>query len=250
MILCFGTSLLKFGFVPTIVEQKTGHPSYNHAVMSGHTPSSYYLLKRSIESGAKPAAILLDCQDGPVATADVNRQAEAIRVNMRSWPEILTWREGLDFAREAGDAKFFADLMVSWLVPTSKLRHEIRAGILAALRGGDTGTASFVAACYRNWRRNRGACLMPLGDPAAAPPAVPLSEVRAVPPLPRDRYVRNRLSDTYADRFLSLAARHSIPVFWLLPPVPSARTPRYATRTGSPLISHVVPPPSSRSIPT
>ena len=33
--------------------------------------------------------------------------------------------------------------------------------------------------------------------------------------------MRNDLSDTYADRFLSLAARHSIPVFWLLPPVPS-----------------------------
>ena len=66
---------------------------------------------------------------------DVNRQAEAIRVNMRSWPEVLTWREGLDFAREAEDAKFFADLMVSWLLPTSKVRYEIRTGILAAPPG-------------------------------------------------------------------------------------------------------------------
>ena len=46
-ILCFGTSLVKFGVLPRTIERATGLSAYNLAVCSGHMPTSYYLFKRA-----------------------------------------------------------------------------------------------------------------------------------------------------------------------------------------------------------
>src|SRR4051794_22363536 len=59
-VLCFGTSMVKQGVFPAIIERRTGLRTYNFAVCAGRTESSYYLLRRALEAGARPSAILMD----------------------------------------------------------------------------------------------------------------------------------------------------------------------------------------------
>lgn len=225
-ILCFGSSLVKDGLLPRAIEAKTGRKSYNLAAMRAHMPTSYYLLKRSLEAGARPSAVLVDCQDGPVPITDAAKQAEAIRVNLRNWPGLLTATEAIDLAWQTRDPNLLAELAVDRLVPSAKMRHEIRSTIQACLKNDHASSIEFIAALHRNWTANLGTHVMPPGD-------VRSEEVASVSPapLPRDQYLPNALSETYTRRFLELAAAHQIRVFWLLPPV-SSRLQRERDESG------------------
>src|SRR5439155_1142850 len=57
-ILCFGDSLIKLGVAPRIVEAGTGRRCYNLGVMFGVAPSEYFLLRRVLQSGARPSALV------------------------------------------------------------------------------------------------------------------------------------------------------------------------------------------------
>src|SRR5690242_11471473 len=59
-ILCLGDSLLKVGFLPKVLEHHTGKSSHNMAVFAGQAPGSYFLLRRALESGARPKAVVVD----------------------------------------------------------------------------------------------------------------------------------------------------------------------------------------------
>jgi hypothetical protein len=222
-ILCFGTSLAKFGVVARLLEQETGRRAVNLAVCNGHMPSSYYLFKRALDTGAKPSAVLVDCQDGPEPANPPGGEAraEAIRVNLREWPELLTWGECLDLAWSARDSKFVAEMAVSRLVPSYKARYQVRSSVLAALRGESGSSRNAVLAARRNWAANRGTQLMPRrpGAGASARSAGPAAD-RLPAERPADPSWRNRLSEEYTRRFLALAAARGIPVFWLIPPFP------------------------------
>jgi hypothetical protein len=215
-ILCFGTSLVKDGLLPRIIESRTGRTSYNLAAMGGHMPTSYYLLKRSLESGARPSAILVDCQDGPVPIADAAKPADAIRLNLRNWPGVLTLLEVGEFSWRARNASLLTDYVVSGLLPSAKMRHEIRTSIQACLRNEEASSLKLMVATYGNWTANRGTFVLP-------PKGTDDEEATSIPPspLPRDQFLPNALSQTYTRRFLELAAAHQIRVFWLLPPVSS-----------------------------
>jgi hypothetical protein len=223
LILCFGSSLVKYGVLPRLIEEATRRQAFNLAVCNGHMPSSYYLLKRSLDSGARPAALVVDCQDGPVARVEADRQAEALRVNLRQWPELLSWREGIDLAWTARDANFFADWALSRLLPSYKARFEIRSSVVATLRGASGSSRFDVMAVRRNWALNEGAQVMPRGTvpPADLPSTEPFDAARAAESL-RASCKRNELTELYIDRFLSLAASHNLPVFWVLPPLAPA----------------------------
>jgi hypothetical protein len=223
MILCFGSSLVKYGVLPRLIEEATRRQAFNLAVCNGHMPSSYYLLKRALDSGARPAALVVDCQDGPLARVEADRQAEALRVNLRQWPELLTWRDGIDLAWAARDAKFLADWAVSRLLQSYRARFEIRTSVVATLRGTSGSSRLDVIAVRRNWALNEGAQVMPRGTvpPADLPSTEPYDAARAAESL-RANFKRNKLTDLYIDRFLSLAASHNLPVFWVLPPLAPA----------------------------
>ena len=55
-----GDSLAKLGVAPSLVEARSGRSVYNLAVCAGQAPSSYFLLRRVLDSGARPTAILVD----------------------------------------------------------------------------------------------------------------------------------------------------------------------------------------------
>lgn len=59
-VLCFGESLVSYGVVPSILEKRLGRRTFNLAVAGGKFPSSYFLLRRSLEAGARPSALVID----------------------------------------------------------------------------------------------------------------------------------------------------------------------------------------------
>jgi len=61
-VLCFGDSQMKFGIAPHVVAARTGRPAYNLAIVGGQPPASYFLLRRALEAGARPSAVLFDLQ--------------------------------------------------------------------------------------------------------------------------------------------------------------------------------------------
>ena len=59
-VLCFGDSLVNHGVIPLIIEQHLGLKAYNFALSGGQSSTSYFQLRRTLEAGAKPSAVLVD----------------------------------------------------------------------------------------------------------------------------------------------------------------------------------------------
>jgi len=220
-VLCLGTSLVKFGVLPQLIEDRTSKRALNLAVFAGHMPASFFLLRRALNAGAHPAAVLVDCQDAPVLRERRLEQAEGLRVNLREWPELLRVGECIDLAYEARDANFLATMMVSRVLPSYKARCEIRANILAALRSQNGSSRENALMYLKNWICNQGANVVPRNAALQTQQSSP-SEVGGVAPrnaFRHDLWTRNKLSQAYTHRLLELAASRNIPVFWLLPPL-------------------------------
>ena len=59
-VLVFGDSLTMFGVVPRAVAERSGRTVYSLAVSGGQAPASYFLLKRALDAGAKPSAVVFN----------------------------------------------------------------------------------------------------------------------------------------------------------------------------------------------
>jgi len=203
-VLLFGDSLVKFGVMPRVIKERAGKTAYNFALHTGQTPSSYFMLRRTLRAGAKPSAIVLDLTP--------HMLSHAPEVNKHLWGELLTPWECFDFATTKRDPDFFATTLISAYLPTYRERHDLRASLMAALAGGTASRREQVAMFVRNWKVNDGAQCM--SDSPA-------------PTLNFDDWTRtlyatwapNPVNAAYLDRFLSLADSRAIPVYWLLPPI-------------------------------
>ena len=215
-VLILGDSLAKYGLVPQVLEDAGTPGALNLAVCSGHMPASYYVLRKALAAGLRPRAIVVDCQDGPTLRSRAGDRAEALTVNRRNWPELLSVAECFELAFAARDAGFFADTLLAQAVPSWKCRFEMRLALWTALAGRGNLAEENLAAARRNWRLNDGAQVMPPRDGAVAEPAAPA----AATPGRFDgvRFGRNELTWTYARRLVALAESRGIAVYWLLPP--------------------------------
>lgn len=214
-ILCFGDSLVKYGVLPKGIEARTGLRAYGLASSGGTAPLTYFLLRRALDAGARPRAIVVDfaslmaSDDGPPA--------------LLNYPELATVRDSFDLAWASNDPEFFGASMVARLLPSSRYRFEIRGSILAALGGRSASERASVKSHRLIWARERGA--QPTEPVAARPPQpIPLLDLLCPPAWscpPRD--------ESYVDRFLDLADSRGIAVYWLLPPLsPEVRDHRLA----------------------
>ena len=219
-VLCFGDSEVKHGIVPAVIEQCLGRPAYNLAVIGGQAPSSYFLLRRALDSAARPSALILNSYPGLLATDPRN--------NERQWPELLTTSPASDLAwtncamRTSSPGRCWRRCL-----PSVRARLEVRAACLAALRGEPSLARREGLAYRRNWRLNRGAQVAPrnpgFGDdpgPAAAAPS--------------HRWKCKPANAAYLRRFLALAASRDIPVFWLMPTLSPAWQTRASRAVSSP----------------
>src|SRR5262249_28496486 len=89
-ILCLGDSLVKFSIVPGVFESRTGRKAYNLAAFGAPPPVSYFTLRRALDAGARPEAVIVDFH--PVR-ASAHPQAF-----QRLWPELLDAGECADLA--------------------------------------------------------------------------------------------------------------------------------------------------------
>jgi hypothetical protein len=205
-LLCFGDSLVKDGVIPSVIAARLGRPTYNLAIAGGVPPASYFLLRRALESGARPSLVLVDFKSNILRTDP--------RLVSRCLAPILTLRERLDFAWTARDPDAFAGLTVGRLFPSVAARGEIRTRVLSALAGGPGADWLTLAAHRRNWNVNAGTEVQPRN-----PYVMNLPEFWNEKDCLIADWWCDPINAVYVARFLGLAKQYQIPVVWLLPPI-------------------------------
>ena len=204
-VLCFGDSLMKFGVSPKVLERAGGGKAYNLAVGVGQAPASYFLLRRALESGARPKAVLIDTIP--------HMMSAGLDANARLWPELLDYRDCLDLSIRARDPHFFASMALARLLPSVRDRDQIRAALSLALKGEPSTVGDVIQTYLRNWTENRGAQM------TRRPTVVPPGQLETwAPSLLPDSWEPNPLNVRYLHAFFRLAESHGIQAYWLIPP--------------------------------
>jgi hypothetical protein len=211
-ILCFGDSLLKFGLLPELIERRTGLKAFNLSVLGGQAATSYYLLRRALDAGAHPRAIVLDCQDLPSKPQFPGVRGLGLAFHVRSWPELLTVREAAELAWSARNPELFGSIVARELLPSFKARKEVRSGIGHLVRKGETTAGRQFRAQERNWRLNQGTLVM--APRSGHKTQITHERMRD----PWEEWSPDPVSSEYLRKFLALAAEKGIQVFWLIPP--------------------------------
>jgi hypothetical protein len=207
-ILCFGDSTMNFGVVPAVLQEQTGRRAYNLSLHSGSAPSSYFLLRRAVEAGSRPSALVVDFQYG------ILEDGPASQTRPYPWAELLSLREALELTWAARDASLLAEILVNRTLPSANRRFTIREKIQIALKGEPDPQYFRDMAVWRNWKRNDGALLKPKNPDFVDVPAIP----RSGNP-PSGNWHCDPTNAAYVRRFLELAGRIKARVYWLLPPV-------------------------------
>ncbi len=205
-IACLGDSLVKIGVMPRIIEAETGRSSYNFAMAQAPAPATYFLLRRLLDAGGKPEALILDFKPSVLVGGP--------RYSLRLCQEALTLRELADLAAEAGSPTLFLDLIAGRTFASARSRFELREAIRFGLFGLDSPTIRNNRLAARNWGRNRGAHLNSWEgrfDGVVGP-----DQLRK---LCVDRWKCDPTNARYVDRILDLADARGIPVFWLVAPL-------------------------------
>jgi hypothetical protein len=205
-VLCTGDSLVKHGLIPKVIAARSGLAAVNLAVARGPAPATFYLFRRALEAGARPAALVVDFQPNVLVGGP--------RYNIRYWQEILTLGESLDLARSTGNGSLFFELAVGHLLPSFRSRHEIQSNLRAALRGEIDPLRAINRTCQRNWSLNDGANVAaknPVFDGVVRADDDSKYQTQAFRP--------HRVNVKYIPRLLTLAAAEGVPVYWLLPPL-------------------------------
>ncbi len=206
-ILCYGDSMVKFGIQPKILGEKLGKKTYNFALYCGSAASSYYMLKRSFDSGAKPAAVIVDFQPELIMGNSMN-------ILSRVYPELLSFGELAEMCWKAKDPNHFGEFVVCKILPSARKRFEIRESFNAATQGQSVSVKEKLLASERNWRVNRGAEVLskyPYFDGQ-----VPTTG--AYPAMFWTPWFVEPLNEQYVEKFLKLARSRNVPVFWTLQP--------------------------------
>ncbi len=209
-VLCVGDSLLKMGVIPVVVEDRLDRPVYNLAALGAAPPATYALLKRALDAGARPRAIVLDAK-----AAQLSRHE--YRAVVGDWSLLLDLPEAFRFAWIDDDLGLFG-LYVIHLLPTVRLRSDARRVIVDRL-AGRAGDPPWRPAIGRQYRTNRGAVVLAdrpggSGDPAPDGALTPGESAVCYP----DSWTPWPTNVAYLDKTLALAASRSIPAFFVIPP--------------------------------
>ena len=205
-LLCLGDSLVKNGIIPSIIENVTGRRTANLAAVRCPTLMSYFLLRRALDAGAQPDAILINAKPAVLlGNADFNA---------RYLQEVLSIRECAELLTMTRKGPLVLSALVSRALPSLRSRLEVRSNLMAALRRQTDPLPEINRVLWRNWTVNAGANVAAAhsSPKAALDPAVGLR-------LHTGFFHVDPTNETAIERLLELAAQRKIQVFWLLPPL-------------------------------
>jgi hypothetical protein len=205
-ILCLGDSLVKHAVMPKVVAAHTGRRVVNLALARGPAPATFFLLRRALEAGTRPEAIVVDFKPSVLVGSP--------RYNLRYWQEIVSPRECLELARTSGGGSLPTSIVLGRLLPTFRSRLEVRDALLAALRGEVPPMRPINRVCRRNWRVNDGANVG-ARNPAFTGEVGPDEHRMLLSHL----WYCHRANAAHVRRLLDLTAARGIRVYWLLPPL-------------------------------
>ena len=205
-ILGLGTSMLKLGFFPTVIERESGRPAYNLASCAGRLPGAYFLLRRAIEAGARPEAVVIEVHPSYLAIP--------YQEGLVAWPDMLGPREALELAWSSRDASFFAETVLSRFLPTLNARAEIRAAVASRFKGEVGSTRPNTTPHLRNLERNEGAFVRRREAPYYGEVTPYLAGMYLNP-----GWSPNSTNDRYLRKLLGLCESNRIQAFWLIPPM-------------------------------
>jgi hypothetical protein len=205
-VLVIGDSLVKHAVLPSVLDKAAALRAENLGAARCPTLMSYFLLRRSLESGARPRAIIFNAKPA-VLMGDID-------FNRRYWQEVLSTGELWDLFKLKPNAAFVLSVLAGKVCPSLRSRIDIRAHLAARLRG-QTGPLSVTnRALWRNWTVNHGAnvaCRKPPYDGKLT-----RDEESGLHPR---LFHCDKTNAKAVDRLLHLAQEHQIPVLWLLPPL-------------------------------
>jgi hypothetical protein len=212
-ILCLGDSQVKFGLLPLVLESKVGQPVECLAVLGGQAPSTYILLKKALEAGARPSALVVDWEahllkDGP-------------EHNDRMWPELVDVGDNLELSWLTKDAGGFLARLLAGALPSIRERSEIRDNIKAALNGQTPEMPEWIERSWRNKVMNRGATALAKDHIGRTDNLDRWGNKVGTP------WSANPVNSTYAKKFLKLAEAYKIPVFLTIMPVSPGMQQKY-----------------------
>ncbi len=206
-VLCFGDSMVKFGIQPRVLGASLGKPTYNFALYCGSPQASYYMMRRALDAGSRPEAIVVDFQPEFL-------MGDSMKLLSRAFPELLSVPEAADLCWQARDPGRFAEFLVAMALPSARKRYEIRANVAANIKGQDGSIRENLLARKRNWRVNRGAEALPKNPHYQGD----VPEFGGYPAMFWTPWKAHPLNVEYLERFLELAESRQVPVFWVLQP--------------------------------
>lgn len=204
-VLYLGDSLIKMGVVPSAIEARSGLRGYNLALSGGQPPASYFLLRRAIEAGAHPRAVVVDFFPSGVVR-------HGPWFGMEHWPFLLDGREALDLAWTARDPVLLGRIASTWLLPSVRGRSPIRQHLMALLAGHGSPWRPQSELLLRNWGANRGAQVMP---GRYVEPFDPNAKCQEFFP----KWACHPVNSAYLLRIFELTAARQVPVVLVLPPI-------------------------------
>jgi len=131
-VLCFGDSLIKCGVAPAVLEARLDRTAYNLASLGATPPASYFLLKRALDAGARPRAILFDAKASTLNAANY-------WYTVRDWANLVGPWDALQLARDDRNPAFFGLHLVHYLIPSVRLRLDLRTRVVGQVSGAPPG---------------------------------------------------------------------------------------------------------------
>ncbi|MDX2037355.1 MAG: hypothetical protein SFX72_11950 [Isosphaeraceae bacterium] len=210
--IALGSSQTKHSIAPRELAIGTGTRGYNLALSGSQAANSFFLLRRVLESGARPRVVIVDF-------FPVLQRLSHWHV-VENDPFLLDIRESLDLAWSARDPAFFASIVARRAIPSFRYRQSIRTLVRNRATGsGPSDWSRPTEIMLRNHLENRGAQVHPPGE--ISPDAIARLDREYFP-----RWEITALQDRYIERFLKLADQAGIRVVWLLTPLHSELSAR------------------------
>jgi hypothetical protein len=205
-VLFVGDSLVKLGLLPKVVEARSGLRGYNLANGRALPLTTYFWLRRALDAGARPSAVVVDFK--PLF---LTCPAE---FDLRYWQETLTFREIIELAKLHRDRSLVTQLVLGRLLPTVRARMELRSNLMAAFRGEYDHSFLMNRIVQRHWPANDGAQVtVRKGTFTGKVGPGEEMEMQTMVVGQRPEHLRA------LDRFFALAAARGVRVYWLLPPL-------------------------------